>query len=314
MSMREKRSITVIFNPNAGAGRFGIDKNFIGKRLNSLSKSEKIPLELEIETTKSKGDCRDIAYDAVSNGSDVVAVAGGDGSIMEAVNSIINTKTSLGIIPVGSGNDTIFSISGHNDISRCLRDIVASDPQPIDAGSMNGTKFLNVVGIGLDAEVNHLVAKRRDMVKNIGPAMTYTYAAFRVLMRFRPYTVAVSIDGSKEIEHSISLCTIGNGTTCGGGYFLTPKAVMNDGKLDISISDYIGRMPSILNIRTAYKGQHIRRKENTYERFAKLVIKGIDRELPFHIDGEPGFAEIMEMEVLPISVLTVHRHRPVHFT
>ena len=312
--MGNSRRVTVIFNPNAGVGRFGINEDIIRHRLESLSRTEGVPIEIEIKTTRSKGDCRDFSKDAVINGSDVVAVAGGDGSIMEAVNSLKFSKTSLGIIPVGSGNDTITSITGHNNISKCFRDIVLSDPQNLDTGSMNSLLFLNVVGIGLDAEVNHMVAKRREMVRRIGPAMTYSYGALKTLLHFKPYHISVSIDGSREVEYRISLCTVGNGTTCGGGFLLTPMALMNDGKLDLSISEYIGRIPSILNIRTAFRGEHVKRKENTYKRFEKIILKGLERELPFHIDGEPGFAEKMELEIQPDSILSVHHHRQNHLT
>jgi YegS/Rv2252/BmrU family lipid kinase len=272
----------------------------------------KVPVELDMKSTCGKGECIDLTREAVSEGTDVIAVAGGDGTIMEAVNSLSGMKSALGIIPIGSGNDTIVSISGHNDMNRCLADIVGSEPGLLDVGRMNGICFLNVVGLGLDAEINHLVAQKRELVRKIDPAPIYTLAAIKVLSGFTPYNISLSIDGSRFIDHTVSLCTIGNGTTCGGGYRLTPKAKMDDGILDLSISGYIGKIRSILNIRTAFKGRHIHRKENEYLEFRSAVIKARDGNLPYHIDGEAGFAEKVEVDIIPGGLYCVHGYDGPH--
>jgi diacylglycerol kinase family enzyme len=232
---------------------------------------------------------------------------------MEAVNGLIGTDVRLGIIPIGSGNDTIVSISGHNDMMVCIDDILAANTYSLDVGRMNGDHFLNVVGLGLDAEVNHLVATKRDLVKRIGPAMTYTYAALKVLLSFEPYEVVVRLDGKKTMERNISLCTIGNGTTCGGGYKLTPKAVMTDGLLDLSISGYIGKFRSIMSIGKAYGGRHLEMESNEYARFRKAVVEGSKGEdLPYHIDGEGSYATRLEFDILPEGIRTVHRVSAPH--
>ncbi len=312
--MNSSRRVAVIFNPNAGAGRFKFNEESLLKKMTTLSRRSNVHLDIETTRTTCKGDCLEMTKDAISDGCDVIAVAGGDGTIMEAVNSIVGTRASLGIIPIGSGNDTIVSIAGHKDMSRCLQDIINSRPEPLDLGSMNGTYFLNVLGIGLDAEVNHMVAKRRDLVTKIGPALTYTFAAVKVLFNFKPHLITLSVDGGPPVNHSISLCTIGNGTTCGGGYRLTPRAVMNDGRLDLSISGFIGKIPSLLNIRNAYSGKHILRKENKYRQFKRVEISGNSMVLPYHMDGEPGSVTKMIIDVVPGGISCVHPHTPSHLT
>jgi diacylglycerol kinase (ATP) len=142
--------------------------------------------------------------------------------------------------------------------------------------------------------------------------MTYTVAALNILARFRPHEISISVDGGYPEEHMISLCTVGNGTTCGGGYRLTPRAVMDDGKLDLSVSEFIGRIPSMLNIGKAYRGDHIKRKENKYTQFRELKIKGLSGELPYHIDGEAGFSEKMVISVVRDGILCVHPHVGSH--
>ncbi len=302
--MVDTRTITVIFNPNAGVGRFKVDESKLISSIGSRAMQLERKIRLEVKRTRSKGDCFDLSRDAL--GSDVIAVAGGDGTIMEAVNALVGSETPLGIIPIGSGNDDIVSISGHNDRDRCINDILEGTVHLIDVGRMNDDRFLNVVGLGLDAEINHMVTRERDLVRKIGPALTYTYGAVKVLLGFSPYEVEVSLDGGKKETHTISLCTIGNGTTCGGGYKLTPRAIMDDGLLDLSISGYLGKMRSIMNIKKAYDGKHVDLPGNRYHTFKEMRITSVDRELPYHIDGEGGYSSRLEFSVVPKGLRIVH--------
>jgi len=105
------RSLVVIYNPNAGVGRFRVDEDRLKREIGSAASDIEMDIDLEILKTGSKGDCKDLTKEAADSGVDVIAVAGGDGTIMEAVNSLVGRKTMLGIIPLGSGNDDIVSIS-----------------------------------------------------------------------------------------------------------------------------------------------------------------------------------------------------------
>jgi len=103
------------------------------------------------------------------------------------------------------------------------------------------------------------------------------------------------------------LCTIGNGTMTGGGFKLTPKAHMDDGKLDISVADYLGKVRSVVNMKKVYDGKHITMKEVLYTRFERLRIDGLGRDIPYHIDGEGGFAKKFDFRVVSNGLKVVHR-------
>ncbi|RLF56573.1 MAG: hypothetical protein DRN37_08025, partial [Thermoplasmata archaeon] len=185
--MSVERRVKVIFNPNAGVGRFRVDETALRDEFGKAAYRAGVSLDLDIEKTSEMGHCTEIAREAVRSGFDVIAAAGGDGTVMEAVNAIAGTGSLLGIVPIGSGNDTIVSIKGDASRSGCIEDIISGGPSRIDVGEMNGMLFLNVVGLGLDAEINHFVADRRSLVRKIGPALTYTYGALVVLMKFKPH-------------------------------------------------------------------------------------------------------------------------------
>lgn len=304
--MPDPKSIVLVFNPSAGVGRSGHDTASVTDRLRKMASVEGGRIDLEVLRTLGKGDCLDAAKDAAGSGVDVLAAAGGDGTVMEAAAGIAGSRTALGIVPVGSGNDSLFSISGHRDLERCLCDIVSGSVRSLDMGSLNGSLFLNVVGIGLDAEVNHEVARNRHRVLRYGPLLTYTLAALKVVGRFKPYDVEVMLDGEGPRIHRVGLFTVGNGTTCGGGFRLTPLAKMDDGLLDVSLCRHVGRLRSVLNIRTAMKGEHLRRKETTYHQTKGVRVRGMDGELPYHVDGEGGFARELKISVVPSCLRTVH--------
>jgi len=304
--MPEPMRVLLVFNAFSGAGRTGLDAVSIAERLLKVSSSAGRRMELEVVRTSCKGDCLDAARDSARSGKDILAAAGGDGTVMEAAAGIAFSGTALAILPTGSGNDTVFSISGHRELDRCLKDIAKGTVRVLDMGSMNGSPFLNVVGLGLDAEVNHEVARRRQMVKRYGPLATYTMAALKVLAGFKPYLMELSFEGGPPTVHEAGLCTVGNGTTCGGGFKLTPLALMDDGLLDVSVSGHIGRVRSVVNIGTVMRGRHIRKRETTYRQTKEVRIKGLDRELPYHVDGEGGFARELVLSVLPACLRTVH--------
>ncbi|MCU0799899.1 MAG: YegS/Rv2252/BmrU family lipid kinase [Candidatus Thermoplasmatota archaeon] len=304
--MPDAKRILLVFNPSAGVGRSGLDAYSVSDRLRRTASVEGVRIDMEVRRTSGKGDCLDAAKEAAGSGVDVLAAAGGDGTVMEAASGIAFSRTALGIVPVGSGNDTLFSLSGHRDMGRSLRDIVLDGRRSMDMGSLDGRLFLNVVGIGLDAEVNHEVARKRHHVLRYGPLFTYALAALKVVGHFKPYDVEVAFEGEGPAVHSVGLFTVGNGTTCGGGFRLTPLARMDDGLLDVSICRHVGRLRSVLNIRTAMKGEHIRKKETTYRRTRGLRVRGMDRELPYHVDGEGGSARELKISIVPSCLRTVH--------
>jgi len=298
--------VRIIYNPVAGEGRFGIDRDSLEMKMKDASKAQGKDLEVSSLMTECKGDCEEMARQALKEGVDVVAVAGGDGTIMEAASALANTDTALGILPVGSGNDTIFSIGGHRDLDKCIADILGPCRRRLDMGTMNGKPFLNVVGIGLDAQINHLVAKKRRLVLKYGPALVYAQAAVKVLLDYRPFRISVSYDARPPMELPISLCTIGNGTVCGGGFRLTPLAVMDDGLLDLSVSEHVGLLRSLWNIPTAYRGAHLGMAENHYHQARSITIVGLEGALPVHLDGEGGYEERMDLKIMPSCLTVVH--------
>ena len=301
-----KRRISVIFNPEAGTGRFEISGEDLVRMIKQAGAVLNKDLEVTLHQTKGKGDASIIASRAVLEGAHVVVASGGDGTIMEVANSLAGTTSSLGIIPLGTGNDTLMSMAGHCDRGRCVREIVAGEPMNMDLGSMNGHYFVNVVGLGLDAAINHETAKRRELVKKIGPTGVYVLSAIKVITRYSSTEVEIHMDDKKPEKGGVYMFTVGNGTTCGGGFRLTPNAVMDDGMLDISMVRPMNPVKALMNIPYAYRGTHLKRKETSYHQVKEITVTSTGGKIPYHLDGEGGFEDRFVFKVAPGALKTVH--------
>jgi len=313
-----ERRIALIFNPEAGTGRFRVSGEELKEEILRSGKESAGGIEVDLFSTGCPGDCEELSKRAVREGYDTVVASGGDGTILEAANSLAGSDTALGVLPIGSGNDTLCSIAGHASRDICIQDIVRGKTRTMDLGVLNGRYFVNVVGLGLDAAVNHDVARRREMVKRIGPTGMYILGAVRMILRYRGTAVELILDGGGTLRREAYMITVGNGTTCGGGFRLTPRARMDDGLLDVSVIRPANPLKALSQLRRAYKGTHIGRKEVTYWQVKGLSIRSLEGEVPYHMDGEGGMGSIFDIGVAPRAIKTVHPDRwpidrkPVH--
>ncbi|MFW3145576.1 MAG: diacylglycerol/lipid kinase family protein [Thermoplasmatota archaeon] len=306
--MKEEVRISCIFNPEAGRGRFRIGPSELEKMLKDKAREKNKELRLEMSVTERTGDAERIARKLSKKDTDTIVACGGDGTIYEAANGMVDSGKALGIIPIGSGNDTMTSINGGpRPMDDCISDIIRGIRHSVDVGMMNDRYFMNVVGVGMDAAINHEVAKRRGMVLRFGPTFQYFFCTFRVIPTWRDMEMLLTIDGTGEVKREIKMLTVGNGTTCGGGFRLTPLARMDDGLLDVGIINKAGTLRTLTSVPKAFKGKHLDLDLTDYRKMRSLKVRTEDdRELPYHIDGEKGFARSFEFQVFQGKMWTVH--------
>ncbi|MGA1821385.1 MAG: diacylglycerol/lipid kinase family protein [Thermoplasmatota archaeon] len=304
-----RRKISCIFNPKAGEGRFGISESDLEDRIRRIARSAGSEIDLSVHASTSGEDITRLSKEAVADGVDIIAGGGGDGTINEIANVIAETEVALGILPIGSGNDSLTSIKGDTSLEEAILDVISNDPVPMDVGTVNGSYFVNVVGIGLDAEVNFETQRRKKLVRTIGPTLSYLISAVDVILKFNPKRIAVSIDGGEEAEFEATMATIGNGDTCGAGFRLTPKAVMNDGKLDLSLIEKAGRLRALTSISTLYKGKHLGREEVHYHQFENLRIRSLSGEILTQVDGEVRRYNEFHIRVVKNGISILHNFK-----
>ena len=197
-----------IVNPVSGRGKalkvsLGIKK---------ICEEEK--LDYEIHYTNGPKDATKIAK-KVKGSKNIIYSVGGDGTLNEVLNGVIGTKNMLAVIPAGSGNDFYRTLSKMDD-----------EMPLIDVGKVNGKYFLNVVSIGIDAEV----AKNAEVMKKLKVPTSQIYNASIVytFFKYKFKDIEFSVDNTRS-KNKCTILTICNGKMYGGGYKIAPEALLSDG-------------------------------------------------------------------------------------
>lgn len=217
------RSITVIINPIAGVR----PKDVIPGIVREVLPSDQF--DVEIHYTQYAGHASAIAKEAVQKGVDSVVAIGGDGTINETAKSLIGSKTALGIVPMGSGNGLARHIQIPLEMSRALEVVRNGHRDIIDYGDVNGHIFFCTAGVGFDAAVSYEFAER----KGRGP-INYAKSAIEVFSKYDPMTYSIYTDDGKVNEKAF-LIAIGNAAQWGNNAYITPRASMTDGLLDVTV-------------------------------------------------------------------------------
>ncbi len=241
----------------------------------------------------------EIAKD-ISQETDHLIIAGGDGLINEVVNGLEHMPKIM-ILPIGSGNDLsrslglqkhslkeIFSINRNNSKYKSI-DVGVADIRKSN-NELIRRKFISSSGLGLDAMIASL-SNRKSVLRGLP---LYLSSTFLALYRFNPGYAEVLLDGvlhSSEIKHLIS---IGNTKSSGGGFHLTPKAEIDDGLLDITMAQKFRKLKLLSILPKAISGKHILENGVTNTQFKNCQIK-LANPTFMHTDGEIIGGDIVEV-------------------
>lgn len=272
----------IILNPAADHGRAQLLKEQI---LGWASEYN----DISLVATEKPGDGRRLAEAAIDDGYELVVAAGGDGTVHEVINGLVHggrALATLGVIPIGSGNDFAFGLGLIAEPEAAVRGLFTGEPRYIDLARLeddHGRYVLanNGIGIGFDATVN---IQSRTITRVHGFAM-YTLAALRTIaFYYRTPRMELLFDGEK-VEQEVLLLAIGLGPRVGGGFHLTPDAVHDDGLLDSCLVNPVGRATMLMMLTRVMKGTHVTSKHVTMRRNSYIDVISSMR-LPIHVDGE----------------------------
>lgn len=237
-------------------------------------------MEYEFHFTKGVGHATDLVKEFGAE-YDVIVSVGGDGTINEIINGLPGIDKPLGMIPIGTGNDFARSCCiPLNNITEAISILKQHDVKPVDVGVVNGRRFINVMGFGFDGQVNDVV----QAIRFIPPAIRVYLAIAFVYLFYRRKAIRVSFD-DQVLTDPIFLFAIGNGWNVGGGLQLTPKAIMDDGKFDLSYAPKIGRLRILQVFAKLFDGTITEIPEVEVFQTDKIQID-MDGHVPVHFDGE----------------------------
>lgn len=255
--------------------------------------------------TKSRGDATDIAKRAIENGRKFIIACGGDGTINEVANGIIESDddAELGILPSGTGGDFRRTLNIPHGLREAARALKTGTAKHIDVGRVkfhdhNGREisryFLNVSSVGLAASIIERVKSTNFAnwlpVPSLRGKASFAISTLQEVIGIEHSTIRVRIDdGDEHSLNTVNFC-IANARYFGGGMLIAPDAKLDDGYFDIvSIGD-LGTLKILFNAHTLYRGTHIELPE-VKTRLAKRVEIRDANNAGIHLetDGElPG--------------------------
>lgn len=274
--------IPLFYNPTAGRGKGGRRAAAVSRVLDANGISHK-PV-----ASRKVGDIEELILTAIDEGSQKLLIAGGDGTVHEAVNAILKSgrNVEFSVIPVGTGNDfcKACAIPLHwEDAITLLADRMNSGTpgRKIDAGRCNDRFFANGLGIGFDAKVSTIA---RDIQLPIGD-IVYVLAVFRGLWDGIA-TPAVSIRSDDwTFEGPLTLANFSNGPWVGGLFHIAPMAHNDDGMLDLIFAEAVTRLRVIRLLPKLMQGTHLDEPEVNSRQIRKCEVT-VEEPVPSHLDGE----------------------------
>lgn len=303
--MSEKSKWGFIINPVAGNG---YARTYAETVRSQISRHN---IDAEIRFTERRGHAVELAADLAQQGCSYIVAVGGDGTINETACGILDRNdVTLGIVTAGTGNDFAPVVGFSQHFTDADWDaLFEKNTVRMDIGKCNENYFLNGMGLGYDAQVasenynpdGTLKTKRGNylwhIIKNI---LLYEEKMFHVKF-------------NEHIREAMTfMTTIAIGRRFGGGYYLTPKAIANDGLLDVCLVEpvtLIERLRLFLKVPT---GGHLDHPKVGYYRTDKLFLQFAER-VPHHLDGELYFADRYDVSILPKKLNVIYNPSGAHF-
>jgi len=264
-------SIVVILNPTAGSPETLRDWQ---ERVESIARG------CPIRVTSRAGETEALARRAVEEGFARIVAAGGDGTVNQVANGLAGSKAALGLLPLGTVNVFAMELGLplHN-LDLCWDVIEGSNVRLVDLPSANGKYFVQLAGVGLDAQVvkeTSLAFKR-----SFGP-LSYLISAAQIAAR-QPPKLFIKSENAPVDEGSFVL--IGNGRFYGGPFPFFKHAVIDDGWFDVVVFKRLGYLEIIKYLQDVVFSSDIRVPEIEYFQTRRLRLTS-EQDVPVELDGE----------------------------
>jgi lipid kinase YegS len=262
--------------------------------------------QLQVRVTWEGGDAGGYAAEALRDGVDVVIAAGGDGTVNEVVGGVLSTdnpaSSAVAVVPFGTANDFATGCGiPIGDPLAALKLAASGEIVPIDVGQANERYFINVASGGFGAEVT---ANTPPEMKRVLGGAAYSLMGVVTAAKMTPFQSRVTLPDGRTKEGAMLVMAVGNGRQCGGGQQVAPRALLDDGLLDlmvvhdVDIQSFGTVLNELLNLGD---------EANQYASYAQVPSFRIESKDPLQInlDGEPVRATSFDFRVLPSAIRLV---------
>ncbi|MCA9934277.1 MAG: diacylglycerol kinase family lipid kinase [Anaerolineales bacterium] len=278
-------NVKVILNPYANRWRAQARANTMMAALQTAG------LTADLAITEKPGQGIDLARQAVLDGYEAVLAAGGDGTINEVINGVLQAtpdgKPTLpfGIMPIGTANDFAKMQNLPLDMVMAAQAVAACHTHQIDAGVITGSwgdaprYFVN----NSAAAMEPMITIENIRMKRLSGEMRYMAALVKGLFKLKAWQMQIKWDGGGH-DGPAYLLSVCNGPRT-GGFQMAPNAEFDDGLFDFVFAPEVSKLTVIAVLLKLMKGEHIHHPAVTYARTAQLTLTS-EPGTPIHADGE----------------------------
>ncbi len=293
--MTSEQRTLVIANPAARHGETEALLPVVRQLLHNL------PHEMVL--TERMGHATELA--AAARDYDLVVALGGDGTVHEVLNGLMSiaadARPALGLLPTGSGNDTRRTLGVSEDLTQASLVLATGERRRFDVGVCNGVYFNNSFAAGLDAKVTAKAVEFKITKQRTGLWLYLTALLHVLFNELEAFDLEISFDGEPATHHDTLIVAVTQGPTYGGGFFITPDAIADDGLFDVCMIDPLSLMQALARLPFVVVGKHTKMKPVHMSRHRSLTIVA-NRPVPAQIDGEVLLESRYVIEMLPGAI------------
>jgi YegS/Rv2252/BmrU family lipid kinase len=280
-------------------------------------KIEGLGIDFAEHVTTQAGEATEVTREALVNGVTRIIAVGGDGTLSEVASgyfdhqgNAINNSAAIGLLPSGTGSDfqRSLGLTGREDSIQCLLkdetrliDIALAEFRSPDRATAS-RYFINVASFGLGGDVSASVNRwRNSLPRWIGGRARFSAAALAALGRYKNVRVSMRLDNEREIQISSNLIVVANGKFAGGGMMLAPDAELDDGLLDVIVTDEATRWDVIKELPRIQRGGHLKNPKVTALRAREVSIDS-EEPMAVDLDGETVGHTPANIALLPAAI------------
>ncbi len=272
--------------------------------------------------TEAAGDGRHLAAAGAQQGVTLIIACGGDGTISEVVNGILesNTETELGVLPSGTGGDFRRTLRMPNNVAAAARALRTGRTRTIDVGRVtfvndSGERetrfFINVASFGMSTAVLDKTAsgEARKWIpgfapRRLGSKLSYAAATVQTTLSSTPTEVHVQLDEQPERRLRVSEFCVANARYYGGAMKIAPDAKLDDGRFDIITIGDASAFRILANSPRLYFGAHLSMNEVTHALAKQVVARSVkkDKEVRIELDGEVVGRLPATFQIIPLAL------------
>lgn len=296
MVKRMLNKVLLITNPVAGKGH---GEKYAEKLKDVLELNHNSDVEIKI--TKEEHDATEWSKNATKEGFDTVICLGGDGTVSETVNGILQAddKPIFGFIPMGTVNDLGRALGYNMNVEKAIEDFKEASLDKLDVGKVNNQVFVNVIALGPIAE--EVMATNSDDKNKFG-VLAYVRDGIKAFFTDKGYEIRVTSSDGTETDIKTNLLFIGLTNSIGGVEFMVPEASYNDGK------GYLAAIKGHTPISTIRAGLEVGLANLDADNIfrlsdTKFKIEALDNEKVItNVDGDNGPELPLEIEIISNAI------------